>query len=300
MDKVKIFIEETEINPYEQLRVASINLMHNQVKFDERIALLKEHIREIKPDVLCLQEVQTNAKASIVDFLKKELGYSYSHIGTDVKDKYSDARFANAVLTNAEIDNVSSLPLGVAGTGNQYASAAVVELKFNNTVVNIFSVHLAWGGQNEHLRLHQANIIAREAERLETKQDSLVIVAGDFNCEPDSETLQYFYGKKVGSLHKGTYWVDAWKLHGDEANSITNDPQMPLGKLTARRVGIPLSSLIPKRRIDYILVHGWVHGRKGSPLNFHRWADAEDYRTLTVSDHYGIYSDIYIPDKLEK
>ena len=296
MHKKEITIENITITEDEQLRVASINLMHNQVKFEERIELFKQNIKELNPDILCLQELQSNAKSSIIDFLKKELGYKYSYIGTDVKDKYSETRFANAILTNIEDTEFKPLPLGISGTGHQYASGVIANFKKNGKDVHVFSVHLAWGGENEHLRLHQVNIIDREADLLTARGTSpIVIVGGDFNCEPDSETLRYLYGKEVGTVHKGTYWVDAWKLHGTEENSITNDPQMPLGRLTARRVGIPFSSLIPKRRIDYILVHGWAHGRQGSPLNFIRWADASDYKTLTVSDHYGVCSDIYIP-----
>lgn len=296
MLKKEITIEDTTVSVDEQLRVASINLMHNQVKFEERMTLLKKEINDLQPEVLCLQEVQTNANVDLLEFLKQELGYTYAHVGTDVKDKYSNARFANAILTNKDGVSFSDLPLGVAGTGTQYASGVVASFKMNNKDVHVFSVHFAWGGDNEHLRFHQANIVSREADRLEAKgQNPVVILGGDLNCEPDCESMQYMYGKKIGTVQKGTYWVDAWKLHGTELNSITNDPQMPLGTLTARRVGIPFPSLIPKRRIDYILTHGWTHGRQGSPLNFHRWADAENYKTLTVSDHYGIMSDIYIP-----
>lgn len=296
MHKQSLTIENITINTDEQLRVATINLMHNPVKFDERLALLKQDILDMKPDVLCLQELQTNAQVDLLDFFMHELDYNYGHVGTDVQDKYSKARFANAILVNRDNVSFTDIPLGVAGTGTQYASGVIASFKMNNKDIHVFSVHFAWGGDNEHLRFHQANIIAREAERLTSKGvDPIVIVGGDFNCEPDSDTLQYMYGKRVGSLQKGTYWVDAWKLHGNKANAITNDPQMPLGKLTARRVGIDFPSLIPKRRIDYILTHGWTHGRKGSPLNFVRWADADNYRTLTASDHYGLMSDIYIP-----
>lgn len=296
MHKKLLNIENITVTEEEQLRVATINLMHNPVKFDERLELLKKDINNIQPDVLCLQELQTNAQVNMLELLMKELGFKYGHAGTDVQDKYSKARFANAILTNIDDTVFTDIPLGVAGTGTQYASGATANFKMNGKNVHVFSVHLAWGGDNEHLRFHQANIIAREADRLAAKGvKPVIILAGDFNAEPDSATLQYFYGKQIGTLQKGTYWVDAWKLHGSEDNSVTNDPQMPLGQLTARRVGIPFSSLIPKRRIDYILTHGWTHGRQGSPLTFYRWADADNYKTLTVSDHYGLVSDIYIP-----
>lgn len=296
MHKKSLTIENITVTEEEQLRIATINLMHNPVKFDERLTLLKNDISKINPDVLCLQELQTNSQINMLELLMDELGFKYGHAGSDVPDKYSKARFANAILTNIENVSFTDIPLGVAGTGTQYASGVIANFKRNEKDVHVFSVHLAWGGDNEHLRFHQANIIAREADRLTVKGvNPVVVLAGDLNAEPDSETLQYLYGKRIGSLQKGTYWVDAWKLHGDDANSVTNDPQMPLGQLTARRVGIQFSSLIPKRRIDYILTHGWTHGRQGSPLTFHRWADAEKYKTLTASDHYGIMSDIYIP-----
>lgn len=295
MSKTQHQLEDSIVSVDEQLRVASLNFMHNQVKFEERISLFKKEIIKIQPDVLCLQEIQTNAKTSIIDYLQQELGYEYGFVGSAVKDKYSENMFGNAILSNVKGTSFNNMPLGVSGSGIQFPSAVDAYFEFNGHEVHAFSVHLAWGGENEHLRLHQANMIAREAERLKSKNNALVVLGGDFNCEPDSETLRYLYGKEVGNLHKGTYWVDAWKLHGNQDNSITNDPQMPLGQLTARRVGIPYSSLIPKRRIDYILVHGWVHGRTGTPLNFIRWADAENYKTLTISDHYGVCSDIYIP-----
>lgn len=285
---------EITVTEDEQLRVASINILNVENLLHERLEILIQELKQLNPDVLCLQEVMTNISTDVVGILINRLGFTDSYIGADALGLKGAVRYANAILTKKEA-HFKEIPLGVTGFNHALPSAVMMEQTFNGKAVTVFSAHLAWGGGNMWVRKHQLEIIAREADRIVSRNPQQVIIAaGDFNEFEDSEAIQYMYGKATGDMHKGTYWVDAWVLHGNPDNTVTVSLNNKLALETAQKFGFNMPEAIPDRRIDYIMVHGWVYGKAGYPLTFERFADAP-VNGLTPSDHYGVYSDIYIP-----
>lgn len=279
----------------EQMRVASLNILNIQDLMPERLEILIKELKQIQPDILCLQEIITNIDLGIISILSENLGFTCSYVGSDAADLKGENRYANAILTKTP-STFREIPLGVAGFNHTLPSAIIMEQTFNNITVTVFSAHLAWGGGNMWVRKHQLEIIAREADRLASKNpQQVIILAGDLNEFEDSEAIQYMYGKAAGQIHKGTYWVDAWKLHGTLENKITVSLENKLAANTAEKIGFKMVTAIPDRRIDYIMSHGWVYGKAGYPLNFERFADMP-VNGLTPSDHYGIFTDIYMPN----
>ena len=160
--------------------------------------------------------------------------------------------------------------------------------------VEVINAHYAWGGFPESIRTQQALLSDKYARRArEAKPGSLVLIAGDFNAVPDSDTNRYFDGKTSMGL-SSTLWADAWDSAGDPDEYHTSRTDNEFARTTAQSVGIKYPDMMPKRRIDYIKAFGYTYGRTGSPLLCKRWATSEGEDGLTISDHYGLYADFLI------
>lgn len=297
MPKNNINIESVTITPEEQFRIASLNMLHNDIRRSERMQMLIEELQTIDADVLCLQEVRTDGEIDILQTLSDALNMKFFHKGTDSEDVKSGNMSCNAILSKTQPESNKTIPLGVSGAQAVFLESVMVSLKFNESEIFIMNAHLAWGGHNGWARQHQLELLVRESERVKIKSpDAVIIIAGDLNEIDSAQPLKYMYGESEGHLVKGTYWVDAWKVHGTSENEITVELNNKLALNTA--IGNPSSlfpTVVPPRRIDYILSCGWVYGRKGYPLNFSRFADIPNVNGYTTSDHYGIYTDILIP-----
>lgn len=300
MPKQDLIIHDTFISSNSLLRVASINLMHNSIHLEERMEMLIEELLDLSPDVLCLQEVLTNGEYDYLDHIASSLGFTNMHMGEEYKDRISDNRSGVAILTRFPGTVFRDINLNVEGATSPTISAIKATFLFNNNEVNVYTAHLCWGGHNTWVRQEQIEVLAMEAE-LDTmaNPDSVTILCGDLNEEEDAHPIQYLYGKAIGENDKGTFWVDAWKMFGNEDNRITSSMGNKLAIWTATRRVPVITEMVPDRRIDYMLVHGWVYGRTGSPMSFMRWADEPNENGLTTSDHYGVLSDIYLPVKEE-
>lgn len=57
--------------------------------------------------------------------------------------------------------------------------------------------------------------------------------------------------------------------------------------------GASLPQLMPSRRIDYILVRGFRHGRRGGPIEASLHFDGQ--HEPVVSDHYAVVVDLWNP-----
>lgn len=160
----------------------------------------------------------------------------------------------------------------------------------------IFNGHLPWGGTNEPSRLAFALRASQLAHDIkENDPQALVYLNGDLNTEPDSDTLRYLQGKHIYN-GQSTYWADAWSMFNDptvDGHTSRNEGLEAIE--TAHGVGITYPHLMPKRRIDYILGYGWIYGRVGTPVNIERFGFGTTSNGRSLSDHYGLYSDLWIP-----
>jgi endonuclease/exonuclease/phosphatase family metal-dependent hydrolase len=296
--KQQIILSDAVIPANQTLRLGSLNLLNNFDQITQRVDALVEELKDKDLDVLCLQEVLTSEDLKVVETLQKELGFKTSK-QAPVAHRLDGRMQGNAILVKAETE-FKILSSYVEGSKQKqvFQDSVAAQFTYNGQEINVLTAHFTWGGDQEWVRLRQAEQLNDYAEKLlQVNPKAIVLLAGDFNAIDTSDTMRYFYGQGVGSRTNGTLWVDAWKIHGTEHNYVTNDPEMHWGKQTSSsQSSHGIHSLTPKRRIDYILSFGWAYGKPGSPLNFHRFADNVDPATgLEISDHYGVYSDIYVP-----
>lgn len=292
MPKYNIKIENQIISTNNQLRIATINIMHDEFIQPERTQQLIQEIQTLNPDILCLQEVNLNASTNIIQTIAEQAGYTSHHTSTPAKSKTVTA---NAILTKNPDTTYKNINLKNPTPEHKYPHSIHATLTHNNHEIHILTTHLPWGTFNGPARLKQTIELNKKALVIAAANpDATIILAGDLNAKETETTIQYLKGQQYTET-AGTYWTDAWEVKGTETNWTTTDPKTKLGRHTAANVNIEHPTLVPTRRIDYILVYGWVYGKKGTPLNYIRWADTPNSEGYTPSDHYGICTDIYLP-----
>jgi endonuclease/exonuclease/phosphatase family metal-dependent hydrolase len=288
-------VEDSVIPVANQLRIASINLLHSNAYLEQRYRMFDEELSQIEPDVLHIQEANLAGHKTYLENIITKHGFvSYHHSEPMFAD--SGDRWSSTLTLVKKDASFKTLPAIVDPSADKKKIPAIMtSFEYNGVEIVTFNVHFAWGSR-EQVRMREALQIEAEAQKVaERNPSAIILLAGDLNCEDSNETVRFLRGEApIGEI--STLWVDAWKMHGTEKNRVTNAPIGILNKETALSVGINYPTLIPHRRIDYIFVRGWAYGRNGSPLSFGRWAD--NYESgISISDHYGIWTDILVQPK---
>lgn len=200
-----------------ELRVVSYNI-HHGVGEDGKLDLkrIAEIIKKQKPDLVALQEVdnmvERSGKVDQAAVLAKMLGMHHA-FGKCID--LQGGGYGNAVLSKYPILNtvIHRLP----GTGEPRV-VLEVEVKKDDKTLSFASVHFDW--RSEKVRMLQAKAV----EKNFTAHKHPVILLGDFNARPESETMKF--------LSK------TWTIVPKEGDRLTS----PANK--------------PRSEIDYILTHG--------------------------------------------
>jgi endonuclease/exonuclease/phosphatase family metal-dependent hydrolase len=201
------------------------------------------------------------------------------------------------ILTTLPVLSASTVPLPHRDGTQRDACVTRVRLPSGRVLIAATG-HLAWGGAAEGERFKQARIvdaaILRQEEAVSNShgQEPICVFGGDFNCTPDSRTMRWLRGLEPGPDEHDTQWLDAWLVAGDGSAGYTSTPDNPLGQDIARQVGIMRPERNPYRRIDYILVKGWRHGRPGDPLYAGLFGGDSITGSTMASDHLGVWADL--------
>lgn len=254
--------------------------------------MLNNEISLIQPDIIHFQEANfVGHKEYLTDFIKNH-GYSFS-AKTPSFIAQSETR-SSAILTLVKQPAIFKILDTIVD--NRFSNPLIPTLmtvtEFNGIPIVTFNVHLAWGSREE-VRIKQVMQIDAEANLiLKDKPNAVFVIAGDFNALDSSDSVRFLRGEKPHDDY-ATLWTDAWVAAGNPENYVTSDSLGNLAAQTAFGAGIAYPSLIPDRRIDYIFVKGFAHGRNGTPLRFARWADSY-LDEVSISDHYGIFVDLLV------
>lgn len=299
--KTDILIKDISVPASEQIRVSTLNVLNSLTMLEDRISWFSEDLKQVKPDILMLQEVmfETPGKSKSLDTIT-------SH--TDLKIvsalDQSDLR-PDSYLSGIAI--LSSLPVMEEGTlfvGKQFPRAsqplvayAVLEARPGVAFIAVTG-HLHWGGEQEYSRFMQMVDVNRFVTGLMDKyrdMNPVAVFGGDFNSLPDSESLRYMKGLASAPDHTGAFWVDPFDMFNGEEPAGTVVADNHWAKQTGRSKNILLSHLIPDRRIDYLLSYGWVYGKHGTPLSYQRCFDGlYGEGQFPISDHYGLTVDYWV------
>jgi endonuclease/exonuclease/phosphatase family metal-dependent hydrolase len=139
-----------------------------------------------------------------------------------------------------------------------------------------------WQLAHERERLIQGAVAARHIEQVVQDRPGHVIVAGDFDADPDSSSVRFWTGRQpVGDL--SVCYRDAWTAANPDVPARDGHTFVPDNPNSA-------DWHWPYRRIDYILVRCGEHG--GPTLAVARCTRTFDQPDTSISDHYGLMAEL--------
>ncbi len=290
-----------------RLRVVTLNFWGLSAPLDRRLELAISQLRQLDPDVVCLQEVRPLNGVdgpTTADTLASALGMHATYHATM---QWSGHTFAGsaageeglAVLTRISPAAVTynQLPQSRAPEGRGLLSVFV---NVEHGPIWVHTTHL-------HYRLDDG--LAREAQVLAVDEivrscgrdndSSPQILCGDFNATPDSDEVRFLRGLTTlaqDGNRRRTHFQDAWlRLHREPEHG--DGPAQGVTWSSDNEHTRPLRSLDIDRRIDYMFVTSRKRDGRGTVLRCEvviteREGDGPD--AVCASDHYGVMADIQI------
>lgn len=261
------------------MRVMTWNVWGRFGPWEDRHGSIVSTIRSVDPDVVLLQESWSAADGSSqAARLGEELGMHASTVAANLL--FESWGLCNALLSRWPIEDirVHDLPqLAGAGWGG-IALRCLIDGP--RRPVLIYNVALDWpphaSAARQHALRHLVEIIADDVAVTRAP----LVVGGDFNAGPDSDEIRMLTGQRAPS-REGFVLFDAWDYADGRTPADTWSRANPWAA----------PSLLPNRRIDYLLT-GWPRrGGVGGPVA--AWTVGHgDSGHKPPSDHYAVVADI--------
>ncbi len=189
-----------------KLKIINLNILHGGRFMDNLLHFLKN----ANADILCLQEVYngTNSKWErryrTVEVLQLELSLPYVRFAAEMLDRadFGKVDQGNAIFSKFPLEEKETIfydvPYGEYSENEENAKKdgdftfwphnlqhVIVQLPHKN--LHLFNTHGIWGldGGDNPRRIHMSNTIIDQIQDMDS-----VILAGDFNLRPATQTIQ--------------------------------------------------------------------------------------------------------------
>lgn len=246
---------------------------------------IRDVIRAVDPDVLCVQEVWADERDDGSSSLAASLD---RHVVRTDPVFFRGESFGNAILSRWPLTRTAdeALPNEDGQPGHRRIVTAAVSTPWGDWPVG--STHLEHRFDHSATRRDQLRsimVLCRDL-RGDPATDLPMVIGADLNAVPDSDEVRMVTGRAPGV--RGIVFSDAWEQAGDGP-----------GHTWLRRNPASASSAWPDRRLDYLLVswprpkpvgnprRAWLAG--GEPL-------LVDGSTIWPSDHCAVVTELTTPD----
>jgi endonuclease/exonuclease/phosphatase family metal-dependent hydrolase len=287
------------------VRIATLNMLNAPATLTERNQVLDKELARLNPVLLAAQEVlrdpddpdavhpeivESMGKAGLVHAVLGRPGEGHAPGepgGSPLVIRHSVAVFYRE--DSLKLVDSGVFDFGISSfTRFQPPGAAWAVFRRldapDSPAVVLFSAHFAWGGDAGYERLESARRVEAHASHLaRIYPGSKIFLGGDLNETPDSDTLRYLRG--LTAVVPGAYWIDTWEWLNEGEPGHTQIPTSEYAIATALVVGIKNPSLMPKRRLDYLMVRGWEYGGLGEAPTVETWGVSGG---RYASDHLGL------------
>ncbi|WP_283242708.1 endonuclease/exonuclease/phosphatase family protein [Marinifilum caeruleilacunae] len=180
----------------------SYNIRHGE-GMDQILDLSRaaEVIKEQGPDLCGLQEIDKDClrsnKLDQTDYLaqKTQMTGTFGKFMDFDGGEYGMASLSAKPIISTKILH---LPDGIS----EARSAIIHEVEIAKACTIVFvNVHFDWIESEEGIasRLNQAKVLTQYIDSI----NKPIIISGDFNCSPDSPTMNYFYDQGFEFINKG-------------------------------------------------------------------------------------------------
>jgi endonuclease/exonuclease/phosphatase family metal-dependent hydrolase len=271
-----------------RLRVLTLNVQNDDGDA-RRMDVLNRRLRELKPDLVALQEVvQTRGRRQLTELLDGTALYG-THQGDVLayQPPWADKYGGSAVATRWPHRLVETLDLRLAGASDVpwctlAASVAVPDLGELLFVATATSWRLDAESARERQAIALTDLDARHRQSLPT------VIAGDLNASPEAASIRYLSG--LQSLNgRSVYYHDAWAVAGKGPGHTWTVDNPGARSEIEQLVGQPDH----RRRLDYVFV-GSRHAHPAAPCRILSAALAFDQPVdgIWASDHFGVVVDL--------
>lgn len=267
------------------MRVVTWNLWWRFGPWEARRKAILATLRELRPDVVGLQEVWEQGQDNLAQWLAGELGMHWTWAASDDPGSWqrrigdTSVGVGNAVLSRWPVVERAVLPLP-AGRGSSGRLALYARLDAPGRHVPFFTAHLTSAVHASAVRCQQVTALAEFVALHKGGTDFPPVVTGDFNAWPDSDEIRLFGGYKTAPPVPGQYFLDAWEYADPADPSTTWDAANPYVAAT----------FSPSARIDYIHV-GPGPGSLGVVRAVRRAGDGP-VDGVWPSDHAAVVADL--------
>ena len=166
------------------LTVVTLNLWHDQRDWPKRLSVILAEMRELRPDVLCLQEVlQHGSLRNQAETLADSLGYEMHF--TSVDSVHREKRYGNAILTRHRVLAAGGKNLDPS---NDYRTVAHLRIDLRGRVIDVYDTHLHHTREGSSIRAEQIRDLLAFIDT--TRGDGAIVLAGDFNAELETPELR--------------------------------------------------------------------------------------------------------------
>ncbi|MFI0038430.1 endonuclease/exonuclease/phosphatase family protein [Streptomyces mutabilis] len=261
------------------MRVVTWNLWWRFGPWAERQKAVLAVLRELRPDVLGLQEVwSTDDGAGLAEWLAGELGLHCAFAASEAPGRWQrrigddTVGIGNAVLSRWPVTERAALRLPAPAELDDGRLAFYARLDAPGHPVPFFTVHLNSGTRARAVRREQAASLVEFVAAHRHGTAFPPVVTGDFNAPPKSPEVRLL---RAGGLH------DAW----DHA-----DPAAPGATWDAANPYIPHPP-VPGIRIDHVHVGPPGPGGLGAVRAVRRAGDGP-VDGVWPSDHAAVVADL--------
>lgn len=255
------------------MKLATYNIWNTDRGMPRREKYIIREIEAVSPDVVALQEVQSEAQA---ERLARAMGYPHCFFAA-----YPDDAEGLCILSRYPFQETACL------YGD--ADALFVLAEIEGKAIGILNLHLPW--DSALMRQYQ---IVRINERLREYTADYQFILGDFNCSDNSEIHRYLLGDCTidGTEVKPCYFdlAAVWdEMAGRKPAATLNFRENPRFTEAGNTIEV-------NQRFDRILLRN-PHPGEYPFLKSCRIFGTRVYENigLAASDHYGVAAELEMP-----
>ena len=263
-----------------RLRLVTWNLWGRYGPWEARLPAIIETLRHLDADVVCLQEVWSEADTGRTSaaVIAEALGADHVHASHLVLDGIG---MGNAVVSRWPIagHEVRALPAPPGFEAQEESRLALrADIDGPRGTVQIFTTHLNWRFDHSHIRQHQVREICRFVSESPTRSFPAVL-CGDLNADPMSDEVRMLTGR-AAVPEPPLVFVDAWE-HAGAGTGATWSNANPYA----------VKDLEPDRRIDFVLT-GFPKAGGAGHVTRAELIGTESIDGVVPSDHYGVIAEL--------
>lgn len=254
-----------------------MNLWNDAGESSRRMEVLMPQLIALQPQVIGLQEVrQGGGSAGQAELIAKALRADWRFAAVDPDSK--GGPIGNAVISKLPILGEETLRLPTGRPGD-LRNAIRCDIQTPGGRMPFISTHLSWELDAAPVREQQVVLLDEWARK--NPGEVPTVIAGDFNCTPDSLVHQFLTGR-ASLLGRGTYWRDAYQRRHPHSDGYTWSARNPYVVRNVER----------NRRLDYVFAGGMEEGGPGAILHARVVLDLPNADEIYPSDHFGVFAEM--------